>query len=182
MFSIVSFTGPSGAGKTTVQKYLGADPIVTYTSREPRKGEIDGVHYHFTTREKILTMKAKGDLLEYTEYGGNLYSSDLHSIKEIIENNKVGSIVVDVNGARELKRNFDEGVLLVGIFASKDECRRRIYNRSDCNIEERLASYEQEVNGMLEICNIVIINSEENWPKNKKIIDWMRKDLIERKS
>jgi guanylate kinase len=178
MFSIVSFTGPSGAGKTTVQKYLGVDPIVTYTSREPRKGEIDGVNYHFTTREKILEMKAKGYLLEYTEYGGNLYSSDLRSIKEIIENNKVGSIVVDVHGAQELKRNFNERVLLVGIFASKDECRQRIYNRSECNLEKRLASYEQDVKGMLEICDVVIINSEENWPKNKKVIDWMRRSLI----
>jgi guanylate kinase len=182
MFSIVSFTGPSGAGKTTVQKYLGVDSIVTYTSREPRKGEIDGVHYHFTTREKILDMKAKGYLLEYTEYGGNLYSSDLHSITEIIKNNKVGSIVVDVHGARELKRNFNEGVLLVGIFASKEECRKRIYNRSDYNLEKRLASYEQDVNGMLEVCDIVMINSEENWLKNKRMIDWIRKGLITGKS
>jgi guanylate kinase len=178
MFSIISFTGPSGAGKTTVQNYLGVPPIVTYTSREPRKGEIDGIHYHFTTREKILAMKAEGLLLECTEYGGNLYSSDLYSIKGIIENNKVGSIVVDVHGAQELKRNFNDKVLMVGIFASKDECRQRIYNRSDCNIEKRLASYEQEVKGMLEICDIIIINSEKNWPKNKKIIDWIRKYLI----
>jgi guanylate kinase len=177
MFNIVSFTGPSGAGKTTVQKYLGIDPIVTYTSREPRKGEIDGVHYHFTTREKILEMKSKGYLLEYTEYGGNLYSSDLHSITEIIKNNKVGSIVIDVHGAQELKKRFNEEVLLVGIFASKEECQKRIYNRSDCNIEKRLASYEQEVNGMLEVCDIVMINSEENWFKNKKMIDWIRNDL-----
>lgn len=177
MFSIVSFTGPSGAGKTTVQNYLGLAPIITYTSREPRKGEIDGVHYQFTTREKILAMKDKGCLLEYTEYGGNLYASDLDSITQIIENNKTGSIVVDVNGARELKKNFNQKVLLVGIFASKDECRKRIFNRSECNIEKRLASYEQDVKGMLEICELIIINSEENWFKNKKVIDWVRNGL-----
>lgn len=178
MFNIVSIIGPSGSGKTTVQKYLGIDPIITYTSRKPRNGEIDGVHYHFTTREKILAMLDKGYLLEYTEYNGNLYATDLKSMKEVIENEKIGSIVVDINGARALKRNFDEHVLLIGILASKDECIQRMSNRSDGNTEKRLASYEQEVKGMLEICDIVIINSEENWPNNKKILNWVRKGLI----
>jgi len=178
MFNIVSITGPSGSGKTTVQKYLGIKSIITYTSREPRNGEIDGVHYHFTTREKILAMKDNGYLLEYTEYNGNLYSSDLKSMKEVIDFKNIGSIVVDVNGARALKRNFDEHVLLIGILASKDECIQRISHRSDSNTEKRLASYEQEVQGMLEICDIVIINSEENWSKNKKILNWVRKGLI----
>lgn len=179
MFNLISFTGPSGSGKTTIQKYIGVDPIVTYTSREPRKGEVQGVHYHFTTREAILAMKENGDLLEFTEYSGNLYASDLNSIHEILENNKIGSIVVDISGAKELKKHYNEKALLVGIFASKDECRQRIYSRNDSNIEERLASYEQEVQGMLEICDFIIINSEENWSKNKKILLGLRKGLIE---
>ena len=178
MFNIVSFIGPSGSGKTTIQKYLGIEPIITYTSRQPRNGEIDGVHYHFTTREKILAMKDNGYLLEYTEYSGNLYSSDLKSIKVVIENEKIGSIVVDINGARELKRNFAEHVLVIGILAPKDECIQRISDRSDSNIEKRLALYDQEVIGMLEICDLIINNSEKNWPKNKKIINCLRKGLI----
>lgn len=178
MFNIISFTGPSGSGKTTIQKYVGANPIVTYTSREPRKGEIDGVHYHFTTREKILIMKEKGDLLEVTEYSDNLYASDVKSVHEVLKNNKIGSIVVDVNGARELKKSFNERVLLVGIFASKEECRQRIYSRSDSNLEKRLFSYEEDVKGMLEICDLVIINSEENWLKNKKILHCLRQGLL----
>ena len=179
MFNIVSIIGPSGSGKTTVQKYLGIKPIITYTSRQPRDGEIDGVHYHFTSREKILAMKDNGDLLEYTEYNGNLYSSDLKSIQEVIENEEIGSIVVDINGARALKKFFDKHVLLIGILAPKDECIQRISGRSDSNTDKRLASYEQEVKGMLEICDSVIINSEGNWANNKKILDWVRKGLTE---
>lgn len=179
MFNIISFTGPSGSGKSTIQKYVGADPIITYTSRAARKGEVDGVHYHFTTREKILVMKEKGDLLEVTEYSGNLYASSLQSIHEVLKNNKTGSIVVDVHGARELKKNFNEKVLLVGVFASKDECSGRIYNRTDPNIEKRLSSYEEEVKGILETCELVIINSDENWLKNKKILNWLRQGLIQ---
>jgi len=123
-------------------------------------------------------MKDKGDLLEFTEYSGNLYASDLKSIHEILDKNKIGSIVVDVHGARELKKHFNERALLVGIFASKDECRERIYSRSDSNIEKRLASYEEEVQGMLGICDFVIINSTENWLKNKKILQWLRQGLL----
>lgn len=177
MFNIISFTGPSGSGKTTIQKYVGADPIVTYTSREPRKGEVEGIHYYFTTREKILAMKEQGSLLEVTEYSGNLYASDLQSVHEVLQNDKIGSIVVDIHGARELKKRFNERVLLVGIFASKEECKQRIYNRND-SIEKRLASYDGEVQGMLEICDLVIINSEANWQKNKRILHWLRQGLF----
>jgi guanylate kinase len=179
MFSIISFTGPSGSGKTTIQKYVGAAPIITFTSRKPRKSEVDGVHYHFTTRENILEMKEKGELLEVTEYSGNLYASNLKTIHEVVKNQQTSSIVVDVHGARELKKHFNERVLLVGVFASKDECRQRIYSRSDSNIEKRLYSYDEDVKGMLEICNLVIINSDENWLKNKKILDFWRKSFIE---
>lgn len=179
VFNLISFTGPSGSGKTTIQKDIGIDPIVTYTSREPRKGEIQGVHYHFTTREAILAMNDNGELLEFTEYSGNLYASDLKSIHEVLENNKISSIVVDINGAKELKKHYNEKILLVGIFASKDECRKRIYSRSESNIEKRLASYEKEVQGILEICDFVIINSEENWSKNKRILQGLRKGLTE---
>lgn len=179
MFSIISFTGPSGSGKTTIQKYIGTAPIITFTSRKPRKSEIDGVHYHFTTRENILEMKEKGELLEVTEYSGNLYASHLKTIHEVVTNQQRRSIVVDVHGARELKKHFNESVFQVGVFASKDECRRRIYSRSDSNVEKRLSSYEEDVKGMLEICNLVIINSEENWLKNKKILDFWRQSFSE---
>ena len=178
MFNIVAIIGPSGSGKTTVQKYLGIKRIITYTSREPRKVEIDGVHYHFTTREKILAMKDNGYLFEYTEYNGNLYSSALKSIQEVIENGKIGSIVVDVNGARELKEKYDERILLMGILASKDECAQRLNNRRDSNAEKRLALYDQEVIGMLGLCDLIINNSRKNWPKNKTILNWVRKGLI----
>lgn len=179
MFNIAAMIGPSGSGKTTIQRYLGFKPIITYTSRAPRNGEVDGVHYHFTTREKVLTMNDNGYLLEYTEYDGNLYASALTAMQEVIKNREVGSIVVDGNGARQLKKSFDEQVLLIGIFASKVECLQRISGRSISNVEERLASYEQEVQQMLELCDIVIMNSEKNWTNNKRILNLVRKGLIE---
>jgi len=122
-------------------------------------------------------MKDNGYLFEYTEYNGNLYSSALKSIQEVIENERTGSIVVDANGARELKRTYNERILLIGILASKEECSQRLNNRCDSNTEKRLALYNQEIIGMLEICDIIINNSQENWPKNKKILNWVRKGL-----
>lgn len=179
MFNIISLIGPSGSGKTTIQKYLGFEPIITYTSRKPRNGEVDGIHYYFTSREKILEMQNHGELLEHTEYNGNLYATDLKSIKEQIENNKIGSIVVDGNGARELKKHFAKQVLTIGIVASKEECMQRISNRNDSNTEKRLASYEEEVKDIMEISNILIMNSAVNWSKNQKILNWVREGLIQ---
>lgn len=180
MFNIISIIGPSGCGKTTIQKYLDIKPIVTYTSREPRDGEFNGEHYHFATRDRILEMKDKGYLLEYTEYNGNLYASDLHSINEAIENGSTRSIVVDASGARVLKKAFNGRILFIGVLASKDECIQRISSRNDCNTQKRLASYDYEVEDMIEICDIIINNSEEKWSQNRKILNWIRSGLMKK--
>jgi guanylate kinase len=177
MFHIITFVGPSGAGKSTLQKYLGIRSIVTWTSREPRSGELDGVNYHFTNRDKIMEMKEQGLLLEYTEYDGNLYASDLSSIQAVIEQDTLYSITVDMNGARVLKEKFFCEALIVGVYASKAECRERLLSRGDKNIKARLALYEEEVSQLFKVCDLVLVNSQENWEKNKERLELLRQGL-----
>ncbi|WDF51123.1 guanylate kinase [Paenibacillus sp. KACC 21273] len=81
-FSIVVFQGPSASGKSTLQARLGVPKIVTWTSRQPRAGEQDGVDYHFATREQIELMFRQGLMLEMSEYRNNLYGTSISSIED----------------------------------------------------------------------------------------------------
>ena len=84
---LVVFSGPSGAGKGTILKrYFQDDPpavlSVSATTRAPRPGEVDGVHYHFLSREAFEQLIAEDGVLEYNIYNGNYYGSPRGPIEE----------------------------------------------------------------------------------------------------
>lgn len=85
--------GPSGAGKSTFTAYImsEASPFKDYfafsvssTTRAPRAGEEDGVHYHFTTREDFEKEIAKGNFLEHNEVHGNFYGTHKQAVRDIL--------------------------------------------------------------------------------------------------
>ena len=91
-------SGPSGAGKgTLVARLLHDVPdawlSVSATTRAPREGEVDGVHYYFVSRERFEEMAQAGDLLEWAEYAGNCYGTPLSSV---LEQMKAGGIQEDL--------------------------------------------------------------------------------------
>lgn len=79
--------GPSKSGKTTIAAKLsdeyGMEQQVTYTTREPRKGEVNGVHYNFVSRDKFIGMLSNGIFCEYDKYRGEYYGSTIEGIKDI---------------------------------------------------------------------------------------------------
>jgi len=170
MINIIAIMGPSGVGKSSLQERLGLKKIVTWTTREKRPGEIDGVHYNFIQKETLEKMHAEGKMLEYTQYKGYFYGSDIDSINEKIENNKIASIVLDANGIRKLKEKFPDRVLVLGIMASKDNCRENMVTRGECAIENRLHAYEVEIKEMMELSDLIINNSRLNWNRSNEII------------
>lgn len=174
MYNIIIFLGPSGSGKSTLQKALGFRQVITWTSRQPRPGEIDGVHYHFATKEEILNMYKDGLLLEFTEYNDNVYGMSLNSIEKLIESNSYASISVDFNGARKLKNKFPSSVLVVGVLVSYEDCRENLISRKEKNINERLDIYSKDINSMLELSDIIINNSKSNWAKVNNIIQMFK--------
>jgi guanylate kinase len=177
LINIVAFVGPSGSGKTTLRNQLVMDKIITYTSRLPRAGEEDGVHYHFTTKEHILEMYEKGELLEYTQYHEHYYATSLKTITEVVENRRTASIIVDRNGAKKLKEKFGESVVVIGITAPAIECARRMMERNEPESERRLDSYEMEVKLTNRYCDLIINNSESSWERSKLLIEAVEKGL-----
>jgi len=104
--------GPSGVGKGTVINALltqwGPDRLalsVSHTTRAPRPGEIDGVHYHFVTKEQMQTaLTLPGSFLEHAEVHGNLYGTSRDAVDSIHRQGKMCVLDVDVNGVKSMKR------------------------------------------------------------------------------
>lgn len=99
-------SGPSGSGKGTIlNKVVSGENVslsISATTRKPRNGEIDGVHYHFMTREKFLNEIANNNMLEYNEYCGNLYGTLKSEVESFLSEGKDVILEIDVNGAKKI--------------------------------------------------------------------------------
>lgn len=104
--SILVLVGESASGKTTIEKALymknNMKKVVSYTTRPPRKGEVDGVDYHFISQDKFLEMKENNEFIEIGAYRGWWYGSK----KEQYTNNTVA--VLTPHGLRCLKKEMDD--------------------------------------------------------------------------
>ena len=140
-FFIIS--GSSGSGKTTLLELLSRDLnieiSVSYTTRNKRKYEIDGVHYNFISKEKFEKMIDENLFLEHENVHGDLYGTALSRLTEYIDNEKLLFFELDVNGAVSLMNYYPENT--VSIFLSPpdlNELRKRLVLRS--------TETEQEIN------------------------------------
>jgi len=133
---LLMICSPSGAGKSTLTRHLlasveGLTFSVSHTTRGPRTGEVDGVHYHFVDRPEFEQEVAAGRFAEWAEVHGNLYGTSLEEIVRARDNGHTGIIFdIDIQGARQLRAARPE---VVGIFIlppSMAELRRRLESRA----------------------------------------------------
>ncbi|XP_044754876.1 guanylate kinase [Coccinella septempunctata] len=102
--------GPSGSGKSTLlQRILKEYPdrfslSVSHTTRKPRPGEVDGVHYHFTDSSNMEKAISEGKFIESAKFSGNLYGTSKESVRKIAEEGKICILDVEVNGVRQIKQ------------------------------------------------------------------------------
>ncbi|XP_026759211.1 guanylate kinase isoform X1 [Galleria mellonella] len=128
--------GPSGSGKSTLLKRLLKEfPdkfgfSVSHTTRGPRSGEKDGVHYHFTTKEEMMASIARGEFLESATFSGNMYGTSKRAVEEVRRTGKVCVLDIDIEGVKQVK-NTDLNPLLVFVMPpSIDELERRLRARN----------------------------------------------------
>jgi guanylate kinase len=136
---IFVFSGPSGSGKTTLiegvlDKFKSImDLSVSCTTRQPRIGEIDSIHYHFISNEKFRTLIEEGKFIEYTKCYDNMYGTLRDAVYCILKNKNYCILNVDYNGAREVLQNkCFNNIASVGILIlpSSIKCmKERLINR-----------------------------------------------------
>ena len=145
-------SGPAGSGKGTVNGMLMKREdfafSVSATTRQPRPGEIDGVNYHYVSREEFLARIESGDMLEYTEYCGNFYGTPLKEAKEVLDSGKNLILEIEVEGARNVKAKYPDAVLVLLLPPTYSEQEARLRGRAtetEEKILERLARAKEEV-------------------------------------
>lgn len=141
--------GPSASGKSEIQKQLageGLPKLITATTRMPREGERDGVHYHFLGRETFERLIGEDALAEYTVYGGAYYGTLLRSVEEALQRPGPTLAVLDLPGVLALKARFGQEVRAVYIGADLGSIARRLQARGGSSAEAaaRLLKAERE--------------------------------------
>jgi len=145
---LLVISGPSGVGKGTIINELkngfreryGSDLFISVsaTTRAPRNGEIDGVHYHFLNAEKFEDMIKNGKFLEYAQYAGNMYGTPVDEINKRIENGEVVVLDIDIQGAVQIRKAMPEAVSVFVLPPSLEELERRLRGRGT-ETEDKLA-------------------------------------------
>ena len=162
-------SAPSGAGKTTVvERLIAATPGIrrsrSYTSRRARPGETDGVDYHFVSRPRFEAMIAGGQFLEWAEYAGNLYGTAVVDTERELEAGADLVLVIDVQGARQVRRHRPSSVLVFVLPPSAEVLEARLRNRgeeSESEIRSRLEAARGEVRAVAEYDYVVVNDAVE---------------------
>lgn len=153
---LIVISGPAGSGKGTMLKHIfeskkhGRQFVysVSATTRAPRPGEVDGVNYHFLTREDFEARIARGELLEHTEYCGNYYGTLKSETEAVLESGRNLVLEIEVEGAMNVKRQYPDAVailLLPPSFAVQEARLRGRGTETEEKILARLSRTHEEL-------------------------------------
>lgn len=162
--SLFIISAPSGAGKSSLVKALiESDPrlklSISYTTRPPRPGEQDGVHYHFVTRETFLEMLGEGAFLESAEVYGNYYGTSQSWIEAQMAEGHDVLLEIDWQGAAQVRRLIPGAISIFILPPSLKELERRLHNRGQDSpevIARRLAAAREDIAHALEYDYLVV--------------------------
>ena len=146
---LVVISGASGVGKGTVlgimmKKREDLSFSVSATTRDPRPGEVDGVHYYFITKERFEEMIAQGEFLEYDAHAANYYGTPRAQAEEKMER---GCVLLDIEpkGAEQVKKADPRATLIFIMPPSVEELERRLRGRGDTSQEQIALRMERAV-------------------------------------
>jgi guanylate kinase len=127
-------SAPSGAGKTTLasrlfQKTPDLHPSISYTTRAPRKGEVNGRDYHFVNEEQFVQMRNAGAFAEWASVHEFCYGTPRAPVDDAIKQGRDLLLDIDVQGATQLKATYPEAVSLFVLPPSWHELERRLRGR-----------------------------------------------------
>ncbi|MGM0968631.1 MAG: guanylate kinase [Bacillota bacterium] len=169
MDKLIVITGPSGSGKTSLMRQIMKNEVVSFTTRMPRQGEINGVDYKFISLEKFEELKEQGKLIEQVKYSDNYYGID----QEEFENKlSLGNafVIVDYHGMQQIKKFYSNCVTLF-LYTPYDQAYNQMIQRGDTldKVEQRLSSYHKEMKNK-EYYDYVIRNNSGKFNGSIKVL------------
>lgn len=170
MNKLFVISGSSGVGKGTVIKQLlkTNDNIklsISTTTRNPREGEINGVHYFFTTRDDFMKAVNQDEFIEWAEFSGNCYGTKKDFVENTLKNGQNVLLEIDTQGALQIKEKMPETILIFIAPPSMEELKKRLIGRgteSEEAIQKRLSCVEKEQENSKKYDYIVINDTVEN--------------------
>lgn len=160
-------SGPSGVGKGTVCEELMKDRddirySISATTRKKRPNEKDGENYYFLSLDDFNQRIEDGDFLEFAKVHGNYYGTPKKYVKEQIKNGEIVILEIDVQGALQVKENFDNAVYIFLLPPDLMELRRRIVGRStedEKQINLRMENAKKELS-FIDKYDYAVVNDE----------------------
>lgn len=161
---LVVVTGPSGVGKGTVlrcvlERVPGAEMSVSATTRAPRQGEIDGVHYHFLGADGFADLVASDGLLEWATYLDRYYGTPRRPVEERVAQGAVVILEIELEGARQVRQRVPDALQVFLAPPSMAELERRLRSRgteTDEQIARRLQVAQVEYDARGEFDAVVV--------------------------
>lgn len=153
--SLIIVSGPSGTGKGTImeeyfRKYKNDNTFlsISATTRKPRPGEVEGVNYYYKTREEFEYMIHNDGLVEWAEFCGNYYGTPKQAVLDKLESGENVILEIEVQGAMNVKKAFEDAVCVFVLPPSFEELRKRLISRnteSEEVINSRIDRAREEV-------------------------------------
>ena len=158
---------PSGGGKTSLTRALLAcesdiELSVSYTSRAPRPGEVDGVHYHFVARSEFEAMIARGEFFEHAVVHGDLKGTGKTPVAHALAQGRDVLLEIDWQGARQVREKMASCVSIFILPPSRGELERRLRTRASDSeevIRRRLTDARRDLEHAAEF-DYVIVNDD----------------------
>lgn len=157
-------SAPSGAGKSSLVKaWLAQDTAIglsiSYTTRPPRPGEVNGVNYHFVDRDTFMAMLGRGEFLESAEIYGNYYGTSQPWIEAQMASGRDILLEIDWQGAAQVRKLMPQAESIFILPPSITELRRRLEGRGTDSaevIEKRMSMAREEISHALEADYLVV--------------------------
>ena len=163
--SIFIVSAPSGAGKTTMCKQIirivdNVKPSVSFTTRPPRAGEVPDEDYCFVSETEFRTMTARGEFVEWAKVHGNFYGTSRLKLQELISAGYDVLLDIDTQGARQIRKSFNNGVYIFILPPSMMELKHRLKGRMSNSVEDMNRRLERAVDEIKEYYtyDYVIVN------------------------
>ncbi|MEO5343300.1 MAG: guanylate kinase [Gammaproteobacteria bacterium SHHR-1] len=167
--SLIVISAPSGAGKSSLVKALiestaNVQVAVSHTTRPPRPGEQDGVHYHFVAKERFQQMVREGAFIEHAQVFDNFYGTAKSSLEDPLQQGIDLILEIDWQGAQQIRTLYPDCISLFIAPPGLEELRKRLRARGQDNeevIERRMRDAQAEMAHVHEF-DYLVINEDFN--------------------